>query len=87
MLNELDVDPNDDEMFLNEDDISEMKRNNRKKVRRKRKFVNNTQTLDEPMWSSASENVHVIFKRPVHSTHLSDFGKWGAAHARSRIWT
>ena len=71
MLNELNADPNDDEMFLNEDEVTEMKRN---KLRKLEKLSNMTMESD-PM-ISASENVHVVFKRQIHHQHLqSDFGK------------
>lgn len=76
-LNELDVDPNDDEMFLNEDDFDEMKQNKRRrKVRTKRKLANLTEVSEDDMFS-ASNNVHVVFKRQAMNTnqHNSDFGE------------
>ena len=71
MLNELNADPNDDEMFLNEDEVAEMKRN---KLRKLEKLSNITEPSD--LHTSASENVHFIFKRNVEHQHQqTDFGK------------
>lgn len=74
MLNELSADPNDDEMFLNEDEIADMKRN---KLRKLEKLTNATATQDtEPVHLSTSQNVHVIFKRQIHDAHLpTDFAE------------
>ena len=69
MLNELQSDPDDDEMFLNEDDAAEMKQSKRRKIE---KMANQTKL------NFASENVHVIYKRSVHThepdARHSDFG-------------
>ena len=72
MLNELnDADPNDDEMFLNEDEVAELKRN---KFRKLEKLFN--MTMEREPKVSSSENVHVIFKRHIHHQHhQSDFSK------------
>lgn len=82
MLNELQADPNDDEMFLNEDEVAEMRRS---KLRKFEKLANSTANeqyhlpndAQEP--SSATESIHVIFKRSVeqhqpHNQQHSDFG-------------
>ena len=74
MLNELNADPNDDEMFLNEDEVAEMKRN---KLRKLEKLANMTEPSEPHM--SASENVHVIFKRNIEHQHQqTDFGIYDA---------
>lgn len=67
MFNELDSDPNDDEMFLNEDEFADIKQS---KLKKKEKLFNSSDPI-----LSATENVHVIFKRPfLHLHHQSDFG-------------
>lgn len=70
-LNELNADPDDDEMFLNEDEIAEMKKT---RVRKLEKLANATNDGEGHL--SSSENVHVIFKRSVDHQHpQGDFGE------------
>lgn len=81
MLNELQADPNDDEMFLNEDEVAEMRRS---KLRKFEKLANSTaheqhHLPNDAQQPSATENIHVIFKRSVeqhqpHNQQHSDFG-------------
>ena len=83
MLNELQADPDDDEMFLNEDEMAEMRRS---KVRKLEKLANATdneqlqqQHPSDALLSGANGNIHVIFKRSIeqheqHNQQQPDFG-------------
>lgn len=57
---------NDDEMFLNDDEVSELKRE--RKLKKLKYLSNYTDVLE----GSESENIHVIFKRRVHDHHDVD---------------
>ncbi|XP_017482058.1 PREDICTED: A disintegrin and metalloproteinase with thrombospondin motifs 1-like [Rhagoletis zephyria] len=84
MLNELQADPDDDEMFLNEDEMAEMRRS---KVRKLEKLANATdneqlqqQHPSDALLSGANGNIHVIFKRSIeqheqHNQQQPDFAE------------
>lgn len=72
-INELSDDPNDDEMFLNDDEAIELKRD---KIRKRKQLANVTNTTNGHLGVRLSENVHIIYKRAVSDhPHLTDFGK------------
>lgn len=75
-INELSDDPNDDEMFLNDDEAVELKRD---KIRKRRLLANTTTTTTTAggtLGVRSSENVHIIYKRAVQDHHhLTDFGE------------
>lgn len=74
-INELSDDPNDDEMFLNDDEAVELKRD---KIRKRRLLANTTTTTTAggTLGVRSSENVHIIYKRAVQDHHhLTDFGE------------